>query len=41
MTTERLVLNIRFAATYADWAEAMAELKARVGEKEAIRLVYE
>lgn len=38
---DRLVIRIRFAATYADRAELMAELKAAVGNKRAVDLVYD
>jgi hypothetical protein len=35
-----LIRDIRFAATYADRAEAMEKLTALVGQKQAIWLVY-
>lgn len=38
---DRLVSQIRFAATFADRAEVMQQLKALVGDKEAARLVWE
>jgi hypothetical protein len=38
---DRLVIAIRFAATFADRAEAMQRLKAAVGEKRALALVYD
>lgn len=38
---DRLVSQIRFAATYADRREVMQQLKSLVGDKEAARLVWE
>ena len=38
---ERLVRDVRFAGTYADWEEARAALIAAVGRAKAFRLMHE